>query len=116
MSFILNGISTCNVVRTGKKLGCCGRRFEQIFIEVKLSFNIVKKSNSQMKIDKNLEGAEVRPAACKRGKACVDLLRRRNFIILAPVWRLASNLVPRGRDPFGQRRGSIFPAHDKRDP
>ena len=28
------------------------------------------------------------------------------------------NLVPRGRDPFGQRRGSvpIFPAHDKRDP
>ena len=26
------------------------------------------------------------------------------------------NLVPRGRDPFGQRRGSgpIFPAHDKR--
>ena len=23
-----------------------------------------------------------------------------------------SNLVPRGRDPFGQRRGSRFPAHD----
>ena len=29
---------------------------------------------------------------------------------------LMLNLVPRGRDPFGQRRGSRFPAHDKRDP
>ena len=35
--------------------------------------------------------------------------------------RLFRNLVPRGRDPFGQRRGSgpgvpIFPAHDKGTP
>ena len=32
------------------------------------------------------------------------------------VCEAEGNLVPRGRDPFGQRRGSVFPAHDKRDP
>ena len=31
-------------------------------------------------------------------------------------YNTSTNLVPRGRDPFGQRRVPIFPAHDKRDP
>lgn len=47
MSFILNGISICNVVRTGKKLGCCGRRFEQIFISFKTVKNRIVNENRQ---------------------------------------------------------------------
>ena len=53
-----------------------------------------------MKIDKNLEGAEVRPAPCKRRKACVDLLRGRNFRELkhARFW-----------DADGNRKWPVFP-------